>query len=79
VVLQSEQPSLVNNAQMASVPGAPLWADMMAAVAARARQGVTDPLHATGPHLLTQVLRVRRQRAAAARLCIIATRRGGGT
>jgi hypothetical protein len=59
VVLQSEDVALVNNAQMASAPGVPLWADMMAAVAARARAGDTDPLHATGPHLLTQVLRVR--------------------
>jgi hypothetical protein len=59
VVLQSEDPQLVNNAQMASAAGHPLWRDVMAAITARAGQGMRDPLHATGPHMLTQVLRVR--------------------
>lgn len=58
MVLQSEDPQLVNNAQMASGAGHPLWRDVMSAIAARARQGMSDPLHATGPHMLTQVLRV---------------------
>jgi hypothetical protein len=58
VVLQSEDPQLVNNAQMASSAGHPLWREVMAAISVRARQGMKDPLHATGPHMLTQVLRV---------------------
>jgi hypothetical protein len=54
----AEREGLVNNAQMASRAGHPLWGAFVAAIKEEAAKGTSDPLLATGPHLLTRVLRV---------------------
>ncbi|KAG2494348.1 hypothetical protein HYH03_007405 [Edaphochlamys debaryana] len=51
LALMAEEPGLVNNAQMGSAPGHPLWG------LAAAAQGVSDPLYATGPRVVTAALR----------------------
>ena len=44
----------LNNAQMASAPGHPLWLAFAREMAAKAEEGNTHPLEATGPALLTK-------------------------
>ncbi len=58
LVLMAEEPELVNNAQMASVPGHPLWRAAMRLLLRNAAAGVRDPLYATGPRVITAALRV---------------------
>jgi len=48
----------INNAQMAGVPGHPLWATFQRGIQARVAAGKRWPLETTGPHLLTDVVRV---------------------
>ncbi len=60
-MLMAEEPGLLNNAQMASVPHLPLWvAGVAGRMAAKAAEGVTDPLWATGPRVVTAAFRVGR-------------------
>lgn len=48
----------VNNAQMASVPGHPIWRAYQRAMRAKLESGERHPLYATGPAVLTDVIRV---------------------
>jgi hypothetical protein len=48
----------INNAQMASVPGHALWTHFQKAIQARVAAGKRWALDATGPHVLTAVVRV---------------------
>lgn len=48
----------INNAQMAGVPGHPMWATFQRGIQAQVAAGKRWPLETTGPHLLTDVVRV---------------------
>ncbi|KXZ55827.1 hypothetical protein GPECTOR_2g1378 [Gonium pectorale] len=58
LALMAEEPELINNAQMASVPGHPLWRGVMRLLATNAAAGLRDPLYATGPRVVTAAFRV---------------------
>lgn len=57
-VFMAEKPSLVNNAQMASIAGHAMWSAVQLRMQAQAAAGVTWPIEATGPNLITRVFRV---------------------
>lgn len=55
-ILLCPDPDSLSNAVMASLPGAPLWIDVLEAVSDAVRQGTCiGPTECTGPHLLTRV------------------------
>ncbi|GLC53148.1 hypothetical protein PLESTB_000713200 [Pleodorina starrii] len=57
LVLMAEEPDLANNAQMGSVPGHPLWRLVMRHLRRNAAAGLSDPLYATGPRVITAAFR----------------------
>lgn len=55
----AEVADLVNNAQIASAPGHPIWPLMMARLLRQAAAGEANPLFATGPHVITDAFKVK--------------------
>ena len=58
MVFMAEVNDLANNAQMASVPQHPLWWSVFKLLQKNAKEGIVDPLKATGPGVITNVLKV---------------------